>query len=168
MAFAYLFLIHWKGARDKTSEIRITDWLTWERVNTGIGRSPYHLLLKCIWYWEVDYLNLLRNTRRFIHREWKIKNQRMDTGYNISTSGNYSQRVKPTSSACEFTTIEFVGYFYVLTLTCLIGTILNSINIIVFAQKCFSATAYIYMSAISLTDAITLLALLPTGLGRWD
>ena len=91
----------------------------------------------------------------------------MNATYLTSVAGNNSHQAMPASSACEFTTFEFVGYFYVLTLTCFIGTILNIINIIVFAQKCFSATAYTYMSAISLTDAITLLALLPTGLGRW-
>lgn len=74
--------------------------------------------------------------------------------------------VQPISTACEFTYFEFVGFFYVHTVVCLIGGILNIINIIVFAQKCFSATVYIYMSAISFTDATKLLVMSPVGLGR--
>ncbi len=80
--------------------------------------------------------------------------------------GNGTEAVKAPVQSCDFTTFEFVGYFYVLTIVCLIGIVLNVINIVVFAQKCFSATVYVYMSAISLTDAITLLAILPTGLVR--
>ncbi|KAM7534963.1 hypothetical protein Aperf_G00000091407 [Anoplocephala perfoliata] len=74
--------------------------------------------------------------------------------------------VQPHSNACEFTTFEFIGFFYVHTIVCLIGGILNIINIIVFAQKRFSATVYIYMSAISFTDATKLLVMSPVGLGR--
>ncbi|VDK21584.1 unnamed protein product [Taenia asiatica] len=90
----------------------------------------------------------------------------MNTSVSASTTYNSSHQAVHTSSACEFTTFEFVGYFYILTIVCLIGCIFNLINIIVFAQKCFRATVYTYMLAISLTDAIALLVNLPTGLGR--
>ncbi|KAL5971118.1 hypothetical protein TSMEX_001124 [Taenia solium] len=90
----------------------------------------------------------------------------MNTSVSASTIYNSSHQAVHASSACEFTTFEFVGYFYILTIVCLIGCIFNLINIIVFAQKCFRATVYTYMIAISLTDAIALLVNLPTGLGR--
>ncbi|KAH9285200.1 hypothetical protein ECG_03000 [Echinococcus granulosus] len=63
----------------------------------------------------------------------------MNTTAFALTTYNSSHQAVHTSSACEFTTFEF---------------------------KCFRATVYTYMLAISLTDAIALLVNLPTGLGR--
>uniref|UniRef100_A0A095A3E4 G-protein coupled receptors family 1 profile domain-containing protein n=1 Tax=Schistosoma haematobium TaxID=6185 RepID=A0A095A3E4_SCHHA len=62
--------------------------------------------------------------------------------------------------------IEIYSAFFVQTTICIIGAILNIINVIVLSHKQFEATPYLFMTALSLTDTGILLVHLPSGWAR--
>ncbi|CAH8452538.1 unnamed protein product [Schistosoma turkestanicum] len=62
--------------------------------------------------------------------------------------------------------IEIYSAFFVQTTICIIGSILNIINVIVLSHKKFEATPYLFMTALSLTDTGILIVHLPSGWAR--
>ncbi|VDK85854.1 unnamed protein product, partial [Dibothriocephalus latus] len=94
-----------------------------------------------------------------------ISQSRVQRGTLLGNTTNASG-IFSALAPCLFTRFEFIGYFYIMTIVCLTGIILNLINIVVFSNKCFNATVYYYMLVISITDAVSLIAILPTGLVR--
>ncbi|RTG80030.1 uncharacterized protein DC041_0006271 [Schistosoma bovis] len=64
--------------------------------------------------------------------------------------------------------IEIYSAFFVQTTICIIGAILNIINVIVLSHKQFEATPYLFMTALSLTDTGILLVHLPSGWASYE
>ncbi|VDO06427.1 unnamed protein product [Rodentolepis nana] len=61
-----------------------------------------------------------------------------------------------------------IGYVYMQPCICIIGFVLNIINSYIFCRKTFSSTpAYMLVSALSITDAITLGLRIPQGLTQY-
>ncbi|VDQ02972.1 unnamed protein product [Trichobilharzia regenti] len=62
--------------------------------------------------------------------------------------------------------IEIYSTLFVQTTVCIIGAILNILNVIVLSRRQFEATPYLFMTALSLTDTGILLVHLPSGMVR--
>ncbi|TGZ69384.1 hypothetical protein CRM22_003778 [Opisthorchis felineus] len=74
----------------------------------------------------------------------------------------------PKLNATTTHIVEIWSATLVQTTVCFMGTILNILNFIVFRQRQFTATPYLYMSALAIADAGTLLVYLPTGITKCD
>ncbi|TGZ62147.1 hypothetical protein CRM22_007599 [Opisthorchis felineus] len=82
---------------------------------------------------------------------------------------DYGSRVIVPSTPpeiCKITLTEFILYFCCQPVICLCGFFLNVLSVTIFCKPQFSGAAYTYMTAMSLTDAITLLIHIPAGLVR--
>ncbi|TNN07405.1 G coupled receptor-like protein [Schistosoma japonicum] len=79
---------------------------------------------------------------------------------------NNNQSINKKSDDCSISLTEFIIYFYIQPIICFIGFILNILNVIIFCRPQFSGAAYVYMIAMSLADAITLISYMPSGLVR--
>ncbi|GAA50544.1 hypothetical protein CLF_104704 [Clonorchis sinensis] len=80
---------------------------------------------------------------------------------------DYENRVINPSTPpeiCKITLTEFILYFCCQPVICLCGFFLNILSVIIFCKPQFSGPAYTYMTAMSMTDAITLLIHIPAGL----
>ncbi|VDP66011.1 unnamed protein product [Echinostoma caproni] len=83
----------------------------------------------------------------------------------ISISSNQTGTAQ---SAYGVHIVEVWSALIVQTVVCLVGAGLNIINVIVFSHRQFTATPYIFMTALAVADAGTLLVHLPYGLLRCD
>jgi hypothetical protein len=71
------------------------------------------------------------------------------------TTTTISNPIKNCSISLQYKFIEHIGYLYLMSPLCLIGLILNVINLIVFSDRSFKNLTFKYLRLIAFVDCIT-------------